>query len=231
MVKNLPAKQETRVQCLGQEDALEKGKATNSSMLAWRIPWTEEPGGLQSMEGAKSQTRLCELTVSVLIIKFADKALGQKPALKMTRNSLLKDATTHIMLCGLHVMLLIGHGCEHTLDTQQCSPIAAIPTSLNTGRIPTWGNDALCGFWLRGRSRGIWHSGDASQTVSGLCYTASDMGNSPPKTQESNICHQILSHLHRPTHLTTLKEILSRFDLPHSQAEVERGQQRNNQSL
>ena len=50
MVKNLPAMQETWVQSLGQEDPLEKGDANHSSILAWRIPWTEEPGGLQSME-------------------------------------------------------------------------------------------------------------------------------------------------------------------------------------
>ena len=56
-VKNLPAVQETQVQSLGQEDPLEKGMATHSSILAWRIPWTEEPGGLQSM-GSQSQTRL-----------------------------------------------------------------------------------------------------------------------------------------------------------------------------
>ena len=49
MGKNLPAVQETQVQSLGQEDLLEKGMATHSSILAWRIPWTEEPGGLQSM--------------------------------------------------------------------------------------------------------------------------------------------------------------------------------------
>ena len=49
MVKNLPAMQETWVQSLGWEDPLEKGKATHSSILAWRIPWTEEPSGLQSM--------------------------------------------------------------------------------------------------------------------------------------------------------------------------------------
>ena len=49
MVNNLPAVQETWVQSLGQEDPLEKGVATHSSILAWRIPWTEEPGGLQSM--------------------------------------------------------------------------------------------------------------------------------------------------------------------------------------
>ena len=46
MVKNLPAAQETWVQSLGQEDPLEKVMATHSSILAWRIPWTEEPGGL-----------------------------------------------------------------------------------------------------------------------------------------------------------------------------------------
>ena len=49
VVKYLPAMQETQVQFLGREDPLQKGMATHSSILAWRIPWTEEPGGLQSM--------------------------------------------------------------------------------------------------------------------------------------------------------------------------------------
>ena len=49
MVKNMPAMQENQVRSLGWEDALEKGMATHSSILAWRIPRTEEPGGLQSM--------------------------------------------------------------------------------------------------------------------------------------------------------------------------------------
>ena len=49
MVKNLSAKQETQVAPLGWEDPLEKGMATHSNILAWRIPWTGEPGGLQSM--------------------------------------------------------------------------------------------------------------------------------------------------------------------------------------
>ena len=49
MVKNLPAMQETWVGSLVQEDSLEKGMATHSSILAWRIPWTGDPGGLQSM--------------------------------------------------------------------------------------------------------------------------------------------------------------------------------------
>ena len=49
MVKNPSAMQQTGVQALGQEDPLEKGMATHSSILAWKIPWTEESGGLQSM--------------------------------------------------------------------------------------------------------------------------------------------------------------------------------------
>ena len=48
IVKNLPSAQETQVQSLGREDALEKAMATHSSILAWEIPWTEEPCGLQS---------------------------------------------------------------------------------------------------------------------------------------------------------------------------------------
>ena len=50
MVKNLPIMQETQVQSQGWEDLLEKGMATRSSILAWRIPWAEETGSLQSME-------------------------------------------------------------------------------------------------------------------------------------------------------------------------------------
>ena len=49
MVQNLPAMQETWIQSLGREDPLEKRTATHSSTLAWKIPWIEEPGGLQSM--------------------------------------------------------------------------------------------------------------------------------------------------------------------------------------
>ena len=49
LVKNLPAMQETQVSSLGQKDPLEKEMATHSSILTWRIPWTGEPGGLQSM--------------------------------------------------------------------------------------------------------------------------------------------------------------------------------------
>ena len=56
MVNDLPALQETWVPSLGWEDSLEKGMATHSRILAWRIPWTEEPGGLQSQGVAESDT-------------------------------------------------------------------------------------------------------------------------------------------------------------------------------
>ena len=67
MVKNLFAsagdiRDTTRVQSLGLEDHLEEGMETHSSILAWRIPWTEEPGGLQSM-GLQSQTQLKQLSM------------------------------------------------------------------------------------------------------------------------------------------------------------------------
>ena len=70
MVKNLPAMQETWVQSLGGEDPLKKEMATHSSILAWNITWTEEPGGLQSMGSpkvrhnlvAKQQIQVLEIT-------------------------------------------------------------------------------------------------------------------------------------------------------------------------
>ena len=56
MVRELPTMQEKKVQSLGGEDILEKEMATHSSILAWEIPWTEEPGGLQSMGLQKNKT-------------------------------------------------------------------------------------------------------------------------------------------------------------------------------
>ena len=53
MVKNLPAMQETQVQSVGREDPLKKGMATHSNILDWRIPWSEEPGRLQSMKSQR----------------------------------------------------------------------------------------------------------------------------------------------------------------------------------
>ena len=60
-LKHLPAMRETWVRSLGQEDPLEKEMATHSSIFTWRIPWMEEPGGLQSM-GSQSRTRLSDFT-------------------------------------------------------------------------------------------------------------------------------------------------------------------------
>ena len=63
MVKHLPTMWETWVESLGQEDLLEKEMATHSNTLAWKIPWTEEPGGLHTVHGvAKSRTRLSNFT-------------------------------------------------------------------------------------------------------------------------------------------------------------------------
>ena len=59
-MKNLPAMQEIRLRSLGQKDPLEKKMSAHSSVLAWRIPWTEEPGGLESV-GLQSRTRLQQL--------------------------------------------------------------------------------------------------------------------------------------------------------------------------
>ena len=67
MVKNPPGMQETHVRFLGQEDPLKKEMATNSGSLAWRIPWTEEPGGLQSRDHRESDTPE-QLTLSEYIV-------------------------------------------------------------------------------------------------------------------------------------------------------------------
>ena len=66
MVKNLPAMQETSVQFLGQEDTLEKEIATLSSILAWRIPWTKESSGLQSMGLQRVRHNLVTNTLRLL---------------------------------------------------------------------------------------------------------------------------------------------------------------------
>ena len=67
MVKNLPVMQETWVQSLGREDPLEEGMATHSRILAWRIPWTEEPGGLQSM-GSQRVRHAWEINTTTKIV-------------------------------------------------------------------------------------------------------------------------------------------------------------------
>ena len=61
MVKKLPAIQETQVRSLGWEEPLEEGMATHSRILAWKIPWTEELEGLQSMGSQKSRTQMSDI--------------------------------------------------------------------------------------------------------------------------------------------------------------------------
>jgi len=70
MVKSLPAVQETQVQSLGQEDPLEEEMATHSSILAWKIPWMEEPGRLSVHGVAKSWTRLSDFTFLLCDIRL-----------------------------------------------------------------------------------------------------------------------------------------------------------------
>ena len=65
-VKNLPAVREIRIPSLAQEDPLERGMATPSSILAWRIPWTEEPGGLQSMGSQRDMSEQLMLSLSTI---------------------------------------------------------------------------------------------------------------------------------------------------------------------
>ena len=70
VVKNLSAVQETWVQSLGWEDTLEKEMATDSSILVWEIPWTEEPDGLQSMESQRGRHKFAtELTCTLFLIE------------------------------------------------------------------------------------------------------------------------------------------------------------------
>ena len=75
MVKNPPAMQETPVRALGWEDLLERGMATNSSILAWRIPWIEELGGLDSPWGGKESDMTELLTLSLFYFGCAASSL------------------------------------------------------------------------------------------------------------------------------------------------------------
>ena len=79
MVKCLPARWETRVQSLGREDPLEKEMATHSSTLAWKIPWTEEPGMLQSMGSQRvGHDRATSLThIRLETIKLLEENIGR----------------------------------------------------------------------------------------------------------------------------------------------------------
>ena len=102
MVKNLPAMQETKVQSLGQEDLLEKGMATHSSILAWRIPWTEEAGGLQSWGCEESDT------TEPLTLSLSDCEHSLKPKPLLTVFSAAISAGTYTTGFFLETLTCLG---------------------------------------------------------------------------------------------------------------------------
>ena len=81
--------QETQIQSLGQEDPLEKGMATHSSILAWRIPWTEEPGGLQSMGSQRVGRDWNDLARTLARTWGGEEATEQNAVLPARRSLLL----------------------------------------------------------------------------------------------------------------------------------------------
>ena len=92
LVKNSPAKQETLVQFLDWEDPLEEGTATHSSILAWRIPWTEEPGGHWF---AKIWTRLKQLSTHTMIFQASKFHLQSGWAFTVVKND-VKTGQIHV---------------------------------------------------------------------------------------------------------------------------------------
>ena len=94
MVKNLSSMQETRVRSLGWDNPLENGMATHSSILAWRIPWAEEPGGLQSM-GSQSQTQQSDQHIHTHLLLHSAVSRGC-PTLSL-QTYVLSYSITHIL--------------------------------------------------------------------------------------------------------------------------------------
>ena len=107
MVENLPAVQETRVQSLGQEDPLEKGMGTHSSILAWRIPWTEKVGGLhpqgceESVTTERLRVRALEALESAHCLQVES---TRSPGAHLTGFS-LRRVTLHIACCTLKIIV------------------------------------------------------------------------------------------------------------------------------
>ena len=120
-VKNRPAVQETQVRSLGQEDPLEEGMATHSNNLAWRIPWTEEPGGLQSI-GSQSLTQLkpvslhtcthlffgCVALPSQLDIKFSSLSLKRFDTILLSSGIVTEDYSQSYFCSLMGFIFLFG---------------------------------------------------------------------------------------------------------------------------
>ena len=99
-VKNLPAMQESWIQSLGREDPLEKRMATHSSILAWRIPWTEEPGGLQSTGSQRVRHDLATNHTKYSIKFFCNPTISETQG---TFTIILGHSTAKNSSCPMHV--------------------------------------------------------------------------------------------------------------------------------
>ena len=119
MVKNLPAVRETRVQSLGREDPLEKRMGTHSSVLVWRIPWTEKPGGPQSMGlqrvGHDWSNLTCMHTHNRSIISLLQEWGSQTT---VTQSSLSLD--------GIYFLVLFSKPSYHIHSLQKCIIFQAV---------------------------------------------------------------------------------------------------------
>ena len=117
-IKNLPAMQETWVRSLGQKDPLGKGMATHSSILTWRIPWTEEPGGLHSM-GSQSVRHSWATNTFTLFLFFAVVFfyyLVFKTLICSVTESCLFFSNSHASVC--FVLTELGYTTKATLSKQ-----------------------------------------------------------------------------------------------------------------
>ena len=116
MGKNPPAVQETQVRSLGREDPLEEGMATHSSILAWRIPWTEEPGGPQSMRSQRVRRDL-----------VTEHAKYKK---KRKKSQFLKEISPNPVLCA-SVQRMVMEKWAHVRKVI-FKPMATIPVHLGS---------------------------------------------------------------------------------------------------
>ena len=132
VVKNPPVKQETWVRSLGQEDPLEKEMATHSSVLAWRISWTEEPGGVQSM-GLQSRTRRGTHTRMHYVTKGRLCVLGTPPYIALS-------SSCHTCEVAESICIQISQCGRRAGDADRTSPEA---TALGSLLLATWGSIGL----------------------------------------------------------------------------------------
>ena len=107
MVRNLPALQETLVQSLGWEDTLEEGMATHSSILAWRIPWTEKPGGLQSMGSERVGHDWATNTATTTCAEYAHPSEACRNAVPLQREFSAQSVIVFKSTCSWGSLVLV----------------------------------------------------------------------------------------------------------------------------